>query len=182
MAPGSKAEKLHFSVRPWYLHTILNFSAQVQTDTTMLCCLFFSLQRQLLKRETAFIKCNLSSTCYLLIEMYINIYLESQIPNRHRAYMFNSIFLIVLRSLSMLMLLKKFCFLIKTHSANCLYCVNLHCHSHIFISNTFISNVRLTLAKNQANVKQHPEDEFLLFENYSHFSSCYHPKIMVHEN
>ena len=32
----------------------------------------------------------------------------------------------------------------------------------------------------QANVKQHPEDEFLLFENYSHFSSCYHPKIMVH--
>ena len=88
------------------------------------------------------------------------------------------------------MLLKKFCFLIKTHSANCLYCVNLHCHSHIillsvsihafFISNTFISNVRLTLAINQANVKQHPEDEFLLFENYSHFSSCYHPKIMVH--
>ena len=139
----------------------------------MLCCLFFSSQRQLLKRETAFIKCNLSSTCYLLIEMYINIYLESQILNRHRAYMFNSIFLIVLRSLSILMLLKKFCFLIKTHSANCLYCVNLHCHSHIFISNKQMLS--------QANVKQHPEDEFLLFENYSHFSSCY-PKIMVHEN
>ena len=168
-------------MRPWYLHSILNFSAQVQTDTTTLCCLFFISQRQLLKRKTAFIKCNLSLTRYLLIEMYINIYLESRILNRHRAYMFNSIFLIILRSLSILMLLKKFCFLIKTHSAKCLYCVNLHCHSHIillsvsihafFISNTFISNVRLTLAKNQANVTQHPEDEFLLFENYSHFSS-----------
>ena len=36
-----------------------------------------------------------------------------------------------------------------------------------FISNTFISNNRLKLAKNQANAKQHPETEFLLFENYS---------------
>ena len=40
-----------------------------------------------------------------------------------------------------------------------------------FISNTFISNARLKLAKNQANAKQHLEPEFLLFENYSHCSS-----------
>ena len=37
-----------------------------------------------------------------------------------------------------------------------------------FISN--ISNASLKLIKN-ANAKQHPEDELLLFENYSHFSS-----------
>ena len=36
-----------------------------------------------------------------------------------------------------------------------------------FISNTFISNARLKLAKNQAKAKQHPEDELLVFENYS---------------
>ena len=35
------------------------------------------------------------------------------------------------------------------------------------ISNTFISNRRLKLAKNQAKAKQHPEIELLLFENYS---------------
>ena len=40
-----------------------------------------------------------------------------------------------------------------------------------FISNTFISNSRLKLTKNQAYAKQHPEAELLLFENYSH-SSC----------
>ena len=40
-----------------------------------------------------------------------------------------------------------------------------------FISNTFISNARLKLAKNQVNAKQHPEAEILLFENYSHYSS-----------
>ena len=31
--------------------------------------------------------------------------------------------------------------------------------------NNFI-NVRLKLTKNQANAKQHPEDEYLVFENY----------------
>ena len=36
-----------------------------------------------------------------------------------------------------------------------------------FISNAFISNVRLNLAKNKAKAKQHPEAELLLFENYS---------------
>ena len=40
-----------------------------------------------------------------------------------------------------------------------------------FISNTFISNARLKLAKNQANAKQHPAAELLLFQNFSHFSS-----------
>ena len=40
-----------------------------------------------------------------------------------------------------------------------------------FISSTFISNARLKLAKDQANAKQHPEAELLLFESYSH-SSC----------
>ena len=34
-----------------------------------------------------------------------------------------------------------------------------------------ISNARLKLAKNQANAKQQPEAELLLFENYSHTSS-----------
>ena len=43
---------------------------------------------------------------------------------------------------------------------------------HAFcIINTVISNNRLKLAKNQANAKQHPEAELLLFENYSHSSS-----------
>ena len=34
-----------------------------------------------------------------------------------------------------------------------------------------MSNARLKLSKNQANAKQHPEAELLLFENYSHPSS-----------
>ena len=40
-----------------------------------------------------------------------------------------------------------------------------------FISNTFINNFKLKLAKNQAKAKQHPEAELLLFENYSLLSS-----------
>ena len=36
-----------------------------------------------------------------------------------------------------------------------------------YISNTFISNVRLKLVKNQAKAKQHPGAELLLCENYS---------------
>ena len=39
------------------------------------------------------------------------------------------------------------------------------------LSNTFISNARLKLAKNQTNAKQHPEAELLTSENYWHFSS-----------
>ena len=42
-----------------------------------------------------------------------------------------------------------------------------HIHA-FFINNTFISNARLKLAKNQTNAKQHPEAELLLLENYSH--------------
>ena len=52
------------------------------------------------------------------------------------------------------------------------------CQVHaFFISNTFISNVRLKLAKNQANAKQYPEPELLLFENYSYSSSMLSSKI-----
>ena len=40
-----------------------------------------------------------------------------------------------------------------------------------FKSNTFISNARLKLAKNQANAKEDPEAELLLFENYLRSSS-----------
>ena len=40
-------------------------------------------------------------------------------------------------------------------------------NTRFFISNTFISNARLKLGKNQAKAKQHPEAELLLFENYS---------------
>ena len=35
----------------------------------------------------------------------------------------------------------------------------------------FISNARLLLARNQANAKQCPQAELLLFQNYSHTSS-----------
>ena len=40
--------------------------------------------------------------------------------------------------------------------------------TRFFVSKIFISNVSLKLAKYQANAKQHPEVELLLFENYSH--------------
>ena len=54
-------------------------------------------------------------------------------------------------------------------------------HYTLFLtSNTFISNARLKLPKNQVNAKQHTEAELLLFENYSHSSSHYHPKIIGH--
>ena len=43
--------------------------------------------------------------------------------------------------------------------------------TRFFISNTFISKARLKSTKNQANAKQHPDAEPLLFENYSHSSS-----------
>ena len=32
--------------------------------------------------------------------------------------------------------------------------------------------------KNQAKAKQHLEAHLLLFQNYSIFNSCYHPKII----
>ena len=40
-------------------------------------------------------------------------------------------------------------------------------YTRIFISITFISKIKLKLAKNQAKAKQHPEAELLLFENYT---------------
>ena len=39
-------------------------------------------------------------------------------------------------------------------------------YTRIFLSNSFIINARLKLAKIQANVKQNPKAELLLFENY----------------
>ena len=45
-----------------------------------------------------------------------------------------------------------------------------------FISNTFISNARLKLEKNEANTKQHFEAEHSLFENYSLSSSTWPSK------
>ena len=45
-----------------------------------------------------------------------------------------------------------------------------------FISNTFISNAKLKLAKNQANAKQHSQAELLLFEDHSHSSSTFSSK------
>ena len=42
---------------------------------------------------------------------------------------------------------------------------------HFFISNIFISKARLILAKNQVNVKQHPEAGRLVLENYTYSSS-----------
>ena len=49
-----------------------------------------------------------------------------------------------------------------------------------FIRNTFKSNARLKLAKNQANAKPQHDAELLLFENYSHSSSTLSPKIIEH--
>ena len=46
---------------------------------------------------------------------------------------------------------------------------NMRSYTIFFMSNTFISNVRLKLVKYQAKAKQYPETEFLLFENYSLF-------------
>ena len=46
-----------------------------------------------------------------------------------------------------------------------------------FISNTFISNARLKLVKNQGKAKEHPEAELLLLENYL-LHPHYHPKII----
>ena len=47
-----------------------------------------------------------------------------------------------------------------------------------YITNTLISNTRLKLTKNQANAKQHPESEPLLFEN----CSCYSFKLSSKNN
>ena len=49
-------------------------------------------------------------------------------------------------------------------------------HAFLFIGNTFTSNTRLKLAKNQTSANQHPEAELLLFENLSHSSV----RVIVH--
>ena len=40
-------------------------------------------------------------------------------------------------------------------------------YTFLFTNNSFISNARLKLTKNQAKAKHHSEAELLLFENYS---------------
>ena len=50
------------------------------------------------------------------------------------------------------------------------------------IRNTFISNARLKLAKNQANTKQHPEAKLSLFADYSHSSSTISSKKIILKN
>ena len=49
-------------------------------------------------------------------------------------------------------------------------------HAFLYVSNTFISNARLKLAKNQAKAEQHPEAELFPFENYSLCSSTWSSK------
>ena len=51
-----------------------------------------------------------------------------------------------------------------------------------FISNTFVSNTMLKLAKNQVSVRQHPEAKLLLFENYSYSSSTLSWNYMISHN
>ena len=55
--------------------------------------------------------------------------------------------------------------------------INIKKYTFLLISDTFISNVRLKLTKNEAKAKQHPEAELLLFENYSLFLSTFSSKI-----
>ena len=49
-----------------------------------------------------------------------------------------------------------------------------------FISSTFINNVRMKLAKNQANAKQYPEAELYYLKIIHILYPCYHPKMIVH--
>ena len=49
-------------------------------------------------------------------------------------------------------------------------------HTFFVISNTFVTNASLKLAKNQAKAKQHPEAKLRLKINFLH--SRYHPKII----
>ena len=53
---------------------------------------------------------------------------------------------------------------------------NIECKIHAF----FISNHWLKLAKNQANAKQHPQAELLLFPDYPHSSSALSSKMIGH--
>ena len=60
--------------------------------------------------------------------------------------------------------------------------VNFENFVNFFISHTFISKIRLKLAKkNQAKAKQHSKAELLLFQNYSLLHPRYHPKLKYSE-
>ena len=59
--------------------------------------------------------------------------------------------------------------LIKTFKIYWTYHKKLRFEYTLFIiNNTIISHMRLELAKNKTNAKQHPEAELFLFENYLH--------------
>ena len=49
-------------------------------------------------------------------------------------------------------------------------------HAFFFVSNTFISNTSLKLAKNQEKAKQHPKAELLLSENHLLYLSTFSSK------
>ena len=51
-------------------------------------------------------------------------------------------------------------------------------HAFFFVSNTFISNTSLKLAKNQEKAKQHPKAELLLSENHLFIYPRSRPKII----
>ena len=52
------------------------------------------------------------------------------------------------------------------------------CYTLFFMSNTFISNVTLSLAKNWAKAKQQPETGLFYLKIIHFLHPCYHPKIM----
>ena len=54
-------------------------------------------------------------------------------------------------------------------------------HTFLCISNTFISNTRLKLAKNEAIAKHPPDAERLKFKNYLHSSSTVSTKNILRE-
>ena len=51
--------------------------------------------------------------------------------------------------------------------------IDIYIHAFFYKSNTFVSNIKQKLVKNQVKANQHPEVEFSLFER------CY-PKIIGH--
>ena len=50
----------------------------------------------------------------------------------------------------------------------------------VFMTNAFISNARLKLAKNQANAEQHTEAAVLQFPIIHILHHCYHRKVIGH--
>ena len=71
----------------------------------------------------------------------------------------------------------------REHESGCSSIIYTHKNYRFFsISNTFIRNTRLNLAKNQANAKQHPKAELLLqyLKNIHILHPRCHSKIIEH--